>query len=145
MLQFFFKLFLSIWQEYSIKYNRQYWSPQIVGQTPKSANGQWPEQKPSPSHSPLSYPSVFYLLISSDVFQVVAVDRFLTGDPHVCLHFTALRLTVGCCRRIYGSNPEQTTTPNLKGSRGWVDPVPDPLLLRKIWQCRESNPGPLYL
>jgi hypothetical protein len=25
-----------------------------------------------------------------------------------------------------------------------VDPVPDPLLLRKIWQSRESNPGPLY-
>jgi hypothetical protein len=28
-------------------------------------------------------------------------------------------------------------------SRGWVHPVPDPLLLRKIWQRRESNPGPL--
>jgi hypothetical protein len=28
-------------------------------------------------------------------------------------------------------------------SRGWVDPVPDPLLLRKIWQRWESNPGPL--
>jgi hypothetical protein len=32
-------------------------------------------------------------------------------------------------------------------SRGWVDPVPDPLLFsfffppQKIWRCRESNPG----
>jgi hypothetical protein len=25
-------------------------------------------------------------------------------------------------------------------SRGWADPVPDPLLLRKIWYRRESNP-----
>jgi hypothetical protein len=25
-----------------------------------------------------------------------------------------------------------------------VDPIPDPLLLRKIWQRRESNPGPLF-
>jgi hypothetical protein len=28
-------------------------------------------------------------------------------------------------------------------SRGWVDPVPDPPLLRKILQRQESNPGPL--
>jgi hypothetical protein len=30
-------------------------------------------------------------------------------------------------------------------SRGWVDPVRDPLLLRKIWWRRESKPGPLDL
>jgi hypothetical protein len=28
-------------------------------------------------------------------------------------------------------------------SQGRVDPVPDPLLVRKIWQRWESNPGPL--
>jgi hypothetical protein len=31
------------------------------------------------------------------------------------------------------------TAPQLP-SWGWVDPVPDALLLRKIWQSRESNP-----
>jgi hypothetical protein len=30
-------------------------------------------------------------------------------------------------------------------SGGWVDPVPGALLLRKIWESRESNSGSLYL
>jgi hypothetical protein len=32
---------------------------------------------------------------------------------------------------------------SLNCSWGWVDPVPDPLLFRNIWQRQESNTGPL--
>ena len=35
---------------------------------------------------------------------------------------------------------------NQLSSRGWVDPIPDPILPEKfLGYCRESNPGPLWM
>jgi hypothetical protein len=94
-------------------WNRNFSPPQIVRKhpSPPLVSDLNKDHLP-PIQNTLSYPSLYTFPPPPTSFNWSLFDRFLSENPHVCLHFTVLRLTVGCSR-IFGSNPEQTTTPTI--------------------------------